>query len=137
MAIVKEGIILENDNTLSFGDYIRADKLKVEDFKVNDDTYKVRTHKEVTRLSKDGTLVLETVPGATVHNFKVGDKIITFSMEGNGGTQVTLELEPGFHYSVYVDDVNLGKIKANLSGKINFSVELSERTQDIKIEKHL
>ena len=42
MAIVKEGIILENDNTLSFGDYIRADKLKVEDFKVNDDTYKVR-----------------------------------------------------------------------------------------------
>lgn len=49
MAIVKEGIILENDNTLSFGDYIRADKLKVEDFKVNDDTYKVRTHKEVTR----------------------------------------------------------------------------------------
>ena len=50
MAIVKEGIILENDNTLSFGDYTRADKLKVEDFKVNDDTYKVRTHKEVTRL---------------------------------------------------------------------------------------
>ena len=50
---------------------------------------------------------------------------------------VTLELEPGFHYSVYVDDVNLGKIKANLSGKINFSVELSERPQDIKIEKHL
>ena len=46
MAIVKEGIILENDNTLSFGDYIRADKLKVEDFKVNDDTYKVRTHKD-------------------------------------------------------------------------------------------
>ena len=41
------------------------------------------------------------------------------------------------HYSVYVDDVNLGKIKANLSGKINFSVELSERPQDIKIEKHL
>ena len=130
MAIVKEGIILENDNTLSFGDYTRADKLKVEDFKVNDDTYKVRTH-------KDGTLVLETVPGATVHNFKVGDKVITFSMEGNGGTQVTLELEPGFHYSVYVDDVNLGKIKANLSGKINFSVELSERPQDVKIEKHL
>ena len=59
MAIVKEGIILENDNTLSFGDYIRADKLKVEDFKVNDDTYKVRTHKEVTRLSKDGTLDLK------------------------------------------------------------------------------
>ena len=58
-------------------------------------------------------------------------------MVGNGGTQVTLELEPGFHYSVYVDDVNLGKIKANLSGKINFSVELSERPQDIKIEKHL
>ena len=137
MAIVKEGIILENDNTLSFGDYIRADKLKVEKNKVNDDTYIVRTHKEVTRLSKDGTLVLETVPVATVHNFKVGDKIITFSMEVNDGNQVTLELEPGFHYSVYVDDVNLGKIKANLSGKINFSVELSERPQDIKIEKHL
>lgn len=137
MAIVQEGIVLEKDNTLSFGDYTRVDKLKVEDFKVNDNTYKVRTHKDVTRLSKDGTLVLETVPGATVHNFSVGERIITFSMEGNGGTQVTLELEPGFHYSVYVEDVNLGKIKANLSGKINFSVELSEKVQNIKIEKHL
>ena len=51
--------------------------------------------------------------------------------------RLLLNLNRGFHYSVYVDDVNLGKIKANLSGKINFSVELSERPQDVKIEKHL
>lgn len=137
MAIVQEGIILEKDNTLSFGDYKRADKLKVENFKVSDDIYKIRTHKEVTRLSKDGTLLLETVPGATVHNFDVKEKFITFSIEGIGGTQVTLELDPECQYSVYVEDVNLGKIKPNVSGKISFGMELSENPQFVKIEKHL
>ena len=111
--------------------------LRIGTGKLRKNTGELKRGTVLAKSSKDGTLVLETVPGATVHNFKVGDKVITFSMEGNGGTQVTLELEPGFHYSVYVDDVNLGKIKANLSGKINFSVELSERPQDVKIEKHL
>lgn len=136
MAIVEEALRLENDKTLSFGNYIVKEKQKVIDFEVDGDIYKIRTHNEVTRLSKNGKLLLETVPGATVHNLKVTDKITTFSIEGFEDTLVTLELDSDANYSIYVNDVNIDKVKTGLSGKINFSVELNSQPQQIKIEKH-
>ena len=136
MAIVEEVIRLESDNTLSFGNYIVKEKQKVTDFDVKGDLYKVRTHKDVTRLSKNSKLLLETVPGATVHNLKVEDKEVTFSIEGNGGTQVTLELENDAHYTIYIDDVSIGNIATNFAGKISFGMELTDKPQSVKIEKH-
>lgn len=136
MAIVEEALRLENDKTLSFGNYIVKEKQKVVDFDVDGDIYKIRTHNEVTRLSKNGKLLLETVPGATVHNLKVTDKLTTFSIEGFEDTLVTLELESDANYSIYVNDVNIDKVKTGLSGKINFSVELNSQPQQVKIEKH-
>ena len=135
MAVIKEAIVLNDDNTLSFGNYLVADKQKVE-FEANGNLYKVRTHKDVTRLSKNTQLLLETVPGATVHNLKVTDKEVTFSIEGNGGTQVTLELENDEHYTIYIDDVSIGNIATNFAGKISFGMELGEKPQSVKIEKH-
>lgn len=136
MAIVVEALRLENDKTLSFGNYIVKEKQKVVDFDVDGDIYKIRTHNEVTRLSKNGKLLLETVPGATVHNLKVTDKLTTFSIEGFEDTLVTLELDSDANYSIYVNDVNIDKVKTGLSGKINFSVELNSQPQQVKIEKH-
>lgn len=136
MAIIDDAIRLEQDGTISFGNYLADAKIKVENFEVNGDIYKIRTHKDVTRLSKNTLLLLETVPGATVHNLSVNEKLTTFSVEGKGGTQITLELESDTNYSIYVDDVNIGKIKTSISGKISFSVDLNERPQSIKIEKH-
>lgn len=136
MSIINEIIRLEADNTISFGNYMVAEKQKIQDFDVNGDIYKVRTHNEVTRLSKNTKLLLETVPGATIHNFNVGEKLITFMAEGNGSTQITLELESDTNYTVYVDDVNIGKIDSKMSGKINFSVELTSNPQSVRIEKH-
>lgn len=136
MSIINEVIRLEEDNTISFGNYFAVEKIKVENFNVNGDIYKVRTHKDVTRLSKNTKLLLETVPGATVHHLSVGEKTTSFSIEGNGSTQVTLELESETTYSVYIDDVNIDKITTNISGKINFSAELTEEPQKVRIEKH-
>ncbi|HAG03917.1 MAG TPA: endosialidase [Lachnospiraceae bacterium] len=135
MAIVEEGIIKENDGTLSFGDYKREDKLKVENFESEGDIYKVRTHKDVTRLSKNSGLLLETVPGATVHSLKVESKLTSFDIEGNGSTQITIELENDSNYAIYVDDVEIGHIKSNFSGKVSFSVELSENSQHVAVKK--
>ncbi|MBR1444399.1 MAG: endosialidase [Firmicutes bacterium] len=136
MAIVEEVIRLESDNTLSFGNYIVKEKQKVTDFDVKGDLYKVRTHKDVTRLSKNSKLLLETVPGATVHNLSVKEKSTTFTIEGYEDTLVTLELEPETSYSIYVDDVNIDKVKTNLTGKVGFSVDLKSEPQKVRIEKH-
>ncbi|MBQ7265995.1 MAG: endosialidase [Firmicutes bacterium] len=133
--IIEEGIIKEQDGSLSFGDYKRAEKLKVENFEVDGNMYKVRTHDQVTRLSKNSNLLLETVPGASVHNFKADSKITTFSVEGKGSTQITLELEANTLYAIYADDVEIDQMKSNLSGKISFSADLSEKAQDIIIKK--
>jgi hypothetical protein len=135
MAIIEEAIRLEADNTISFGDYEAVEKRKVEDFKVGEDLYKVRTHKDVTRLSKNTKLLLETVPGAAVHNLNVSEKVTTFTVEGKGSTLITLELNPDTHYRVVVDDIMLESIKTNMTGKVGFSAELSEKPIEVKIEK--
>lgn len=136
MAVINEIICTEADGSLSFGNYEVAEKQKAEGFKVGNDVYKVRTHKDVTRLSKNGKLVLETVPGATVHSLKVGERVTAFEIEGNGNTMVTLELEGDSTYSIYVDDVNLDKVNTNMTGKISFSLELNSNSNSVRIEKH-
>ncbi len=135
MAIIQEGIVLNEDKTLSFGNYEAIEKIKVENFTLDKDKYKVRTHKEVTRLSKNGVLVLETVPGATIHNFDKKEKEVSFLAEGMGDTLITLELEENTTYSLYINDLKIDNIKTNISGKINFSTTLSKDMQEIKIEK--
>ena len=48
----------------------------------------------------------------------------------------TLELEADSEYTVYLDDVNAGKMKTNLSGKLSVSTELQpDQTVCVKIIK--
>ncbi len=136
MAIVNEVIRVESDNTISFGNYEVEEKQKVNDFEVNGDIYQVRTHKEVTRITKNSALLLETVPGTAIHNLKVTDRGMVFNAEGMGNTQFTLELEADTTYKVYVDDVNVDRIKTSLAGKLSFSAELDSKAQIVKIEKN-
>ena len=136
MSVINENIRVESNGTISFGNYETETKQKVDDYKVGGDLYTLRTHNAVTRIEKNSKLLIETVPGAAVHNMSVSDSETTFSIEGKGDTQITLELESGAEYTIYVDDVNLGKIKSNISGKINFSAELNAEPKSVKIEKH-
>jgi len=135
MAVIDEVIRLESDNSLSFGNYSVSQKQKVNDFEALGDVYKVKTHNEITRLEKNGKLLIETVPGAAIHNLKISEKSIAFSAEGFDDTQITLELASGVNYKIYVDDVNIGKMKANLSGKISFSIDLGTMAKSVHIEK--
>lgn len=136
MGIIEEGIVVNSDNTLSFGNYEATSKVKIDDFKVGNDTYKLRTYNEVTRLTKNHTLVFESVPGATVHDFNFSEQKITFTLEGDKDVQVTLELTPHSTYKVTLDSVLVDEAKANaISGKINFSLALLNGVGKVKIEK--
>jgi hypothetical protein len=135
MAVIEELIRVEDNGSLSFGNYLVESKKKVVDFEVNGDLYYVKTFNEITRLEKNGKLLLEAVPGATIHNFVMNEKSVSFQVEGNGDVQITMELEPDKDYRVVIDDFNAGSVCAGLSGKVNFSVDTKGFTKSIVIEK--
>ena len=126
MAVIEELIRQEDNGTISFGNHLMDEKKKVLDFEVSGDLYKIKTFKEITKLEKNGKMLLETVPGATVHNFTVNERGAEFTVEG---------LEPDTEYKILIDDVNVGKMKTNLAGKVTFSVELGKDTPSVAIEK--
>lgn len=135
MAVIEELIRQEDNGTISFGNHLMDEKKKVLDFEVSGDLYKIKTFKEITKLEKNGKMLLETVPGATVHNFTVNERGAEFTVEGLEDTQITMELEPDTEYKILIDDVNVGKMKTNLAGKVTFSVELGKDTPSVAIEK--
>lgn len=137
MANVKELLRTEENETISFGDYSLDTKTKLSDFKFEDNTYKVKTFKEITRLEKNGRVAYESVPGSAVHNYKETERQITFVVEALDDIHITLEVEQEKEYKVYVDDTNIGKMRSTLGGKIDFSIELNEgetaRVQVVKL----
>ena len=113
MAAVKELLRAETDGTLSFGDYTLDSKTKLDGFEFQGDIYKVKTFKEITKLEKNGMFVYESVPGTAVENFKATENVVSF----------TLGMEADAEYVVYMDDVNIGDMTTNLSGKLSVSAE--------------
>ena len=122
MAVVTELFRSEDNGTLSFGDYTLAQKAKKGDIQFEGDIYKIKTFKTMTKLDKNGQLIFESVPGSAVHNFVATTDGVAFDV------QVTLEVEAGQEYKVFIDNTNVGMMKANLGGKLTLSVELSEGT---------
>ncbi|MCT4598926.1 MAG: endosialidase [Vallitalea sp.] len=135
MAGIQELIRVEDDNTLSFGNHLMDEKKKIMDFEVDGHIYKVKTYNEITKLEKDGRLLYESVPGTTVHNFSLNEKDINFKVEGKEDAQITLELEAEQEYKIYIEQVQVGKMKSNLAGKISFSVDFANGIQSVRIKK--
>ena len=135
MAVVEELIRIEEDGTISFGNYKLEEKRKKSDFEYKGDLYKVKTYKDITKLERNGMFVYESVPGTAVNNFKNDDGVVTMQVEGTKDAQITLELEPSTEYKVSVDGVTIGSMKTNISGKLSLSVELGNQVADVKIVK--
>ena len=133
MAVVKELIRTEKNGTISFGDYEKNQKSKVSDYPHQGDMYKVKTFKEITKLEKNGMFVYESVPGTAVEHFEVSEDVISFKVSGTGDAQITLELEPDTDYIVYMNDMNVGDMKTNLSAKLSVSAELGKESVEIKV----
>ena len=120
MAVITELIRKEADGTLSFGNFDFDTKQKKSDFEYEGDLYKIKTFKEITKLERNGMFVYESVPGTVVTNMKSTED----------------QIEPETEYKVFVDGIDVGRMKTNLGGKLNVSVELNPgQTSQIKVKK--
>lgn len=136
MLIIKELIRIEADNTISFGNYLLEDKKKVIDFEFNESIYKVKTFNEITKLEKNNSLLYESVPGTAVHNFSLDEKSVKFGVVADKDANITLELEKNSDYKIYIDNIQVDKVKSNLSGKVTFSLSFQNELKNIRIEKY-
>ena len=134
MPVVNELLRIEEDGTISFGNYELKTKSKLEDFEYKGDLYKVKTFHEITKLERNGMFVYESVPGTTVKHFNVDDAEMNFAVEGTQDAQITVQMEDDCEYEVYLNGASIGNMSTNLSGKLVMSVELNEgQSTDIKV----
>ena len=133
MATIKELIRTEAAGGISFGNYELDTKTKLYDYEYDGDLYKVKTFKEITKLERNGMFVYESVPGTAVEDFKASEREVSFKVSGTEDAQITLELEADSEYVVYMDDVNIGDMTTNLSGKLSVSAE-AEAGKEIEIK---
>ena len=124
MPVVSELIRIEDDGTISFGNYMLAAKSKLQDFEFQGDLYKVKTFGEITKLERNGMFVYESVPGTAVHHFHSTANGVSFEVEGREDAQIILGLEEDAEYKIYIDDVNAGTMTTQLGGKLVLSVEI-------------
>ena len=85
----------------------------------------MKTVAEITKLEKNGMFLYESVPGTAVENLKVTEDTLSFVVSGDSDAQFTVELEADTEYTVYIDEVNAGRMKTNLSGKLSVSTALN------------
>lgn len=126
MPVIEELICIEQDGTISFGNYRLGQKAKKSDFEYQGDMYKVKTYKEITKLERNDMFVYESVPGTAAEHFKVTEEGVEFTVEGSQDAQITIQLENDTDYEVYINDTAAGSMETNMSGKLSVSVELEE-----------
>ena len=135
MSNLPNDIIVEAAGGLSFGNYTAKEKIKVNDFEHMGNIYSLRSHNQVTRLEKNGEMLIETVPGAAISNFTLDDAICSFDIAGAANVQVTLGLAPEVTYHLRVAGDVSEEITANRSGKLSFGAELSREAKKVILEK--
>ena len=129
-------IQVEQDGTISFGDFSLNEKSKKQDFEHQGDLYKVKTFYEITKLERNGMFVSEAVRGTTVSHFSESDEGITCLLEGYKASQVTVQLEEETDYKIYEDGLLTGEITTNVSGKLGINIDLvDEKPVELKILK--
>jgi len=137
MSNLPKGIIAEKNGGLSFGDYTVSNKIKVNDFEYMGNIYSLRSHDLVTRFEKNGEMLIETVPGASVYDFVMDEKGCSFEIESSAGVQVTLGLVPDASYDLSIRG-NKGsdireEISVNRSGKLSFGIELGSDKKKVEL----
>uniref|UniRef100_UPI004057BB5B endosialidase n=1 Tax=Agathobacter sp. TaxID=2021311 RepID=UPI004057BB5B len=128
MAGISELIRVAENGGISFGDYTLGEKAKLNNFKHNGGSYKVKTYKEITKLECNDVFVYESVPGTAVTGFTNTAEKVTFMVEGPEDAQITLELDAETEYEITINGESAGVMRTNLGGKLTIGVELQENT---------
>lgn len=132
---VEQLLRTEEDGSLSFGNHELLEKAKLEDYKYEGDLMKVKTHKPMTKLERNGLFVYESVPGTSVYNFKETADGASFKVEGSEDAQITLGLIEDAEYEVILAGKSTGVMKTNMGGKLNINVELGDAAVEVLIKK--
>ena len=136
MAVVNELLRSEKNGTISFGNHKLAEKAKLDNFEHSGDVYKVKTFGTMTKLEKNGMFLYESVPGTRVNDFEETDQGVSISVEGDNDAQITLGMEDGAKYEVFVNDKSVGVIDTDMGGKLTISVELTDNGEvTVRAEK--
>ncbi len=135
MAVISELIRSEEDGTISFGDYTRSAKAKLDNYEHQGAVYKVKTCREITKLERNGMFVYESVPGTSVTGLRATDEGVAFLVEGPEDAQLTVGLEDNAEYEILVQGASAGNMKTGLGGKLSISVELGENPVEVRIQK--
>lgn len=136
MPVINELIRTEQDGSISFGNYKLEEKAKLQDFEHYGDLYKIKTYHEITKLERNGMFVYESVPGTAVNHFVAAEDGVSFEVEGNQDTQITVQLEEDTNYEIFLDNNCIGEMKTNMSGKLVVSIEMDgEAVNQVKVVK--
>ena len=135
MPVIEELICIEQDGTISFGNYKLGQKAKKSDFEYQGDMYKVKTYNEITKLERNDMFVYESVPGTAVYNLLQDGSTMSFQVEGAEDAQITVEMEADTEYDITINGADAGTMKTNLGGKLSFSAELGDAVAEVKIKK--
>lgn len=131
-----EHLISSSENgLLNFGDYQSVEKQKQEGFEHDGAVYRLKSHNEITRLEKNSYFLYESVPGTVVTDFKLAEQEISFTVHGVEPVQVTLGLAPSVEYRLLINSTQVGKVQANASGKISFSLNFDSGAQSVRMER--
>lgn len=124
------------DGSIGFGDYTLPEKTKLSDFEFKGDVYKCKTFKELTRLEKNEMFVYESNPGTNVEGLLCDGNKVSFTVMGEGTTQITLGLEDDTEYEVSLNGASLGTMATNIGGKLSVSAELEPgKPQEVIIKR--
>ncbi len=134
MSVVKE-LVCANGDALSFGNYELDAKTKKDGFEWKGDIYKVKTFRDITKLEKNGLFAYESVPGTAVTDFKEQAAGVDFTVEGPATAQVIIGLEEDCDYDVFMDDVQVDRLRTNVGGKLTLNVELENKPVHIHVVK--
>ncbi|MCR5822934.1 MAG: endosialidase [Lachnospiraceae bacterium] len=134
--IMAELIRTAKDGSIGFGDFKLTEKSKLSDFEFMGDVYKVKTFRELTKLEKNDMFLYESEPGTSVEGLKLENNVVSFTVEGDGNTQITLGLEDDTEYRVTVGSTDLGKMATNMGGKLIIAVDLTPgKPERVAIER--
>ena len=135
MAVAQDILRKEDDGSITFGNHTLSEKTKVEDFEYQGSMLKVKTYATMTKLEKNGMFVYESEPGTSVNHFVEDTRGVHFTVEAAADAQITVGLEEGAEYEVFLDGFGVGKMKTNMSGKLSVSVECGGKPVDVKITR--
>lgn len=120
-----QNLFAVDNHRLNFGDYEAKDKQKAE-LEHDGDLYKLKSYKEITRLTRNDILIYESVPGTRVSNFYITDDAISFDVIGQAGASIILGVEDKTNFALSIDDIAYDSTSYIAPGKLNINVDFAD-----------